>query len=151
MDTVNYRAAGGIVIRGTRVLLLERPSRDEMRLPKGHVEAGEAPQEAALREVREETGYKHPAILADLGSQQVQFTDPYKGQAVTRDEHYYLMRLRDEEQVAPQKREKQFQPLWVPLQQALEQLTFKAEQEFVRRALKWMETHETPGTHAANT
>jgi 8-oxo-dGTP pyrophosphatase MutT (NUDIX family) len=132
------------------VLLLDRPSRDEVRLPKGHVEAGEALEETALREVREETGYKHLAILADLGSQRIQFTDPYKGQGVTRDEQYYLMQLRDEEQLAAQKREQQFQPIWVPLQQALERLTFEAEQEFVRRALKWMRTHETPGVHAGD-
>jgi ADP-ribose pyrophosphatase YjhB (NUDIX family) len=38
-------------------MLLIRPSRDEVRLPKGHVEAGETLRAAALREVAEETGY----------------------------------------------------------------------------------------------
>jgi len=53
-------AAGGVVIdhRGgeQRVLVVHRPAYDDWSLPKGHVEAGEDPREAALREVAEETG-----------------------------------------------------------------------------------------------
>ena len=39
-----------------------------MRLPKGHVEAGETDAQAALREVCEETGYCKVAIVDDLGT-----------------------------------------------------------------------------------
>jgi len=67
MRHVTYVAAGGVVIHEGQVLLLDRPGRGEVRLPKGHVEPGEEPAEAALREVREEAGYADLAILADLG------------------------------------------------------------------------------------
>ena len=48
---ISYTASGGIVTNaeGTHVLLLIRPERDEVRLPKGHVEPEEALAEAALR------------------------------------------------------------------------------------------------------
>ena len=55
-STARYTAAGGVVVRGEDVLVLRRPGRDEIRLPKGHVEPGEGLAEAALRETREETG-----------------------------------------------------------------------------------------------
>ena len=53
---VTYTSAGGVVIDGTgdQVLVLVRPERDEVRLPKGHIEAWESAEDAALREVGEE-------------------------------------------------------------------------------------------------
>jgi 8-oxo-dGTP diphosphatase len=50
------RAAGGIVVRGGRILLVHRPKYDDWTLPKGKAEAGEADEDCALREVHEETG-----------------------------------------------------------------------------------------------
>jgi mutator protein MutT len=55
------------VVRGTRVLLTQRakpPFLDKWSLPGGHVEAGEKLEEAALRELSEETGVK--AELHDI-------------------------------------------------------------------------------------
>jgi len=54
------RAAGGVVWRAgprePRVAVIHRPHRGDWTLPKGKLEEGEAWEEAALREVREETG-----------------------------------------------------------------------------------------------
>lgn len=57
------RAAGGVVTRpetgaGLEVLVVHRPRYDDWSLPKGKVEAGERDEDAALREVEEETGYR---------------------------------------------------------------------------------------------
>ena len=57
------RSAGGIPYRlasdGTReVALIHRPSYDDWTFPKGKLEVGEAPEQAALREVGEETGLR---------------------------------------------------------------------------------------------
>ena len=82
------RAAGVVVVRGTadgpRVLLL-RAYRN-WDLPKGRLEADETPLEAAIREVREETG------LSDLdfawGEDSIE-TEPYAGGKVVR---FYVAR-----------------------------------------------------------
>jgi 8-oxo-dGTP diphosphatase len=50
------RAAGGIVVRDGRVLLVHRPKYDDWSFPKGKLEPGESWEEAAAREVEEETG-----------------------------------------------------------------------------------------------
>ncbi|HEU4384522.1 MAG TPA: NUDIX hydrolase [Anaeromyxobacteraceae bacterium] len=54
------RAAGGLLWRdgpsGPRLALVHRPKRDDWSLPKGKLDDGEGWEEAALREVEEETG-----------------------------------------------------------------------------------------------
>ncbi len=52
------RAAGGLVERDGRVLLVHRPRYDDWSLPKGKLEPGESWEDGALREVEEETGLR---------------------------------------------------------------------------------------------
>ena len=98
---ISYTASGGVVTdaEGTHVLLLIRPERDEVRLPKGHVEPGEALADTALREVAEEAGYDDLEIVADLGEQLVAF--PLNDQVVQRIEHYFLLRARSPRSNSP--------------------------------------------------
>ena len=51
-------AAGGIVEREGRVLLVHRPRYDDWSFPKGKLDPGESFEDAALREVEEETGLR---------------------------------------------------------------------------------------------
>jgi 8-oxo-dGTP diphosphatase len=52
------RAAGGIVERDGCVLLVHRPKYDDWSFPKGKLDGGETWEQAALREVEEETGLR---------------------------------------------------------------------------------------------
>jgi 8-oxo-dGTP diphosphatase len=57
------RAAGGIVLRprpggGVEVAVVHRPKYDDWTLPKGKLDPGETWEQAALREVEEETGLR---------------------------------------------------------------------------------------------
>ena len=56
------QAAGGVVFRqgrdGVEVLLVHRPRYDDWTFPKGKLEPGETHEEAAVREVEEETGLR---------------------------------------------------------------------------------------------
>ena len=49
-------AAGGIVERDGRIVVVHRPRYDDWSLPKGKLDRGETFEQAALREVEEETG-----------------------------------------------------------------------------------------------
>ncbi len=49
------RAAGGILERDGRVLVVHRPKYDDWAFPKGKLERGESWEDAAVREVEEET------------------------------------------------------------------------------------------------
>jgi 8-oxo-dGTP pyrophosphatase MutT (NUDIX family) len=62
-DVNVIRAAGGVVCRAgpsgeTEIAIIHRPVYDDWTLPKGKVEPDETPEDCALREVREETGFK---------------------------------------------------------------------------------------------
>ena len=50
-------AAGGIVEREGRIIVVHRPRYDDWSLPKGKLDRGESFEQAALREVAEETGF----------------------------------------------------------------------------------------------
>ncbi len=52
------RAAGGVVCHRGSVLVVYRSRHDDWSLPKGHLNRGETWEEAALREVHEETGVR---------------------------------------------------------------------------------------------
>jgi 8-oxo-dGTP diphosphatase len=59
--TETVRAAGGVVVRHrddgvVELLLVHRPAYDDWSFPKGKCEDGESEEEAAVREVEEETG-----------------------------------------------------------------------------------------------
>ncbi len=64
------QAAGGLVFRpdkdGTQILVAHRPDYGDWSLPKGKADPGEKPEETALREVLEETGY-HCRLVAPVG------------------------------------------------------------------------------------
>ena len=144
METTYYQAAGGVVIHDDKMLLLDRPKRGEVRLPKGHVESDESPRETALREVREEAGYSALDIVADLGMVTNHFVTRDNDRAVTRDEIYFLMRLRSDERFHRDDHDAgQFHVMWVPLDEAPDRLTYESEKEFARRAIRaWAEHTE---------
>ena len=59
-------AAGGVVIIDNQFVAIERNGIPD--LPKGHIEKGETPEVAALREVEEETGITNLEIIKELPS-----------------------------------------------------------------------------------
>ena len=72
-------AAGGIVLIDNKVLLVKNRLRKEYKeyydsgfwgFPKGHMEEGESPLNAAEREVFEETGFKVKCISENLSLNQ---------------------------------------------------------------------------------
>ena len=135
MKSITYIAAGGVIIDDGRMLLLDRPSRGEVRLPKGHIDPGEDAEETALRETTEETGYVDIEIVEPLGRHVVEFE--YEGMRVVRTEEYFLMRLRSDALIVRSpKDEAQFHVRWEPIESAPAQLTYAAEQAVARKAVQ---------------
>jgi len=56
MRTERQHSAGGLVVEAGQILLISTRSGRRWQLPKGHIEVGETPEQAAVREIREETG-----------------------------------------------------------------------------------------------
>ena len=62
-DVNVVKAAGGVLCRAdasgeTEIAIIHRPAYDDWSLPKGKVEPDETPEDCAMREVREETGFR---------------------------------------------------------------------------------------------
>jgi 8-oxo-dGTP diphosphatase len=65
-DLTVVRAAGGLVVRDGKVLLVHRPKYDDWSFPKGKCDDGESDESCALREVEEETGLRCE-LLEEIG------------------------------------------------------------------------------------
>ncbi|HEY2311169.1 MAG TPA: NUDIX hydrolase [Gaiellaceae bacterium] len=65
-DLTLVRAAGGLVVRDGKVVLVHRPKYDDWSFPKGKCVEGESDEACALREVEEETGLRCE-LLDEIG------------------------------------------------------------------------------------
>lgn len=87
-------AAGGIIVddkTGTpRVLLVHRPRYDDWSFPKGKLDPGETLEEAALREVKEETGLKC-RIVRRVAVTRYRYRTRSPGRFRPKAVHYFLM------------------------------------------------------------
>jgi 8-oxo-dGTP pyrophosphatase MutT (NUDIX family) len=127
-------SAGGVVIRrtedGVRYLVI-RDSYRNWGFPKGHVEAGEGPEEAALREVQEETGLKDLRILAPLPT--IEWYFRFRGKLIHKVCHFYLMET-ESGHTSPQHSEGITVCRWEPYEQALRLLSYENARDVLRAA-----------------
>ena len=125
MRTQDGAAAAALIGR------LDRRGRLRWSLPKGHVEAGETHEQAAIREVEEETGISG-RITARLGS--VDYTFVAQGRRIHKRVHHYLM-----EAVGGELSDADIEVTevaWVPLADLSSRLAYAGERRLVRRAVE---------------
>ena len=128
-------SAGGAVVRGGDVIVVVPVKRDAQRrrvlvLPKGHLDPGETDEAAAVREVAEETGVD-AELIDKLGD--VEYSYERRGRRRNKRVAFYLFEYRsgsveDHDHEIEEAR-------WMPLNEAVRDLTYKGEREIVRRAL----------------
>ena len=134
-DTSTEFSAGGVVVRDGEVAVIvpiKRGATGErvLGLPKGHLDGSETPQEAATREVREETGVD-AELVDDLG--EIEYWYQRKGRRIRKRVAFYLFEYRsgsleDHDHEIEQAR-------WMSLDQARRELSYSGEREMVARAL----------------
>ena len=94
-------AAGGVVIINKSIVAIERNGKAD--LPKGHIENNESPDEAALREVREETALSNLSIIKQLPSTFHCYL--LNNQWTLKKTSWFLMKSEDEFRPKPQEEE----------------------------------------------
>ncbi|HEY2632769.1 MAG TPA: NUDIX hydrolase [Solirubrobacteraceae bacterium] len=128
-------SAGGVVIHENRVLAIV-PSRRAadgsavLALPKGHLDGAETAAQAAVREVREETGVT-AELIGELG--EVRYWYMRERKRVAKSVYFFLFGyvggdLRDHDDEVVEAR-------WIGLDEAQRELTYQGERDMVARAL----------------
>lgn len=127
MANVEIRAAGGVVLDPDgRVLVVHRPRYDDWSLPKGKLDDGETFEQAALREVEEETGWR-----CELGAE----LDPvfYEVKGRLKEVRYWVMRPVSE--APPEERDDEVDELvWLDAAEAAARMSYPHDAELVRAA-----------------
>jgi len=117
-------SAGGIVFRrdGERTfyLLIRDPYRN-WGFPKGHLEAGEEPAVAALREVVEETGLAGLELRAPVET--IDWTFRFRGHRIHKVCHFFLMETA-ERRTVPQRKEGITACRWATYEQATRMIAY---------------------------
>lgn len=124
-------SAGGIVVRNKpnkQILLTIFTHIEGLGFPKGHVEAGETFEQAAMREVTEETGLTELKIVKKLGVYTKQATER-DGTPVLKDIHMYLMT--SDKPDFHQQAEEQFD--WFDIVAAIKQMAVTEDREFLKK------------------
>jgi ADP-ribose pyrophosphatase YjhB (NUDIX family) len=136
--TIQQTSAGGIVFRKLDdhidVALIARTSprrRIIWALPKGWVEPGETIPDAALREIREETGLTG-RLVEPLGQIEYSFYSPEDSARIQKTVHFFLVEFlsgdtADHDHEVDEAR-------WWPLDAALAQMTYQSERQVMEKA-----------------
>lgn len=128
-------SAGGVVINDHGEAIVIVPTRRAadgsavLALPKGHPDGDESPADAALREVREETGVE-AEVVEQLG--EVKYWYQRDGQRVAKIVAFFLLRyvsgsLQDHDHEVEEAR-------WMPLEDAARELSYAGERDMAARA-----------------
>ncbi len=141
MPTRRHHSAGGVVVAVhdgvPRVAAIRPAGRPEghWELPKGTLEPGEAPIQAALREVREETG-----LICDAGEHlpTVRYFFTADGARISKTVDFWLMtpiagRI---DEIDPAMREEVREARWLPLADAVRDLAYDGDRRTVAEVLR---------------
>jgi 8-oxo-dGTP pyrophosphatase MutT (NUDIX family) len=121
-------------------------------LPKGAIDAGEKPEQTALREVEEETGVRAD-LVAKLADIKYVYVRNWGNKArVFKIVSFYLLLYRSGKlgDISPEMRVEVQRAFWIPLDDAAAQLSYKGERQVIEAAQQYIAAHPELETHAAD-
>lgn len=127
-------SAGGVVFRmdeGRPLYLLIRDSYKNWGFPKGHLEQGEAPERAAIREVAEETGLDGLELRGAIDT--IDWYFRFRGRLIHKVCHFYLIETASSS-TNPQREEGITACKWVAIDEAVEMISYANARAVLRRA-----------------
>jgi 8-oxo-dGTP pyrophosphatase MutT (NUDIX family) len=133
-DSREEESAGGIVFRlerGKPRYLLIRDSYRNWGFPKGHVEIGEEPATAAVREVAEETGLRSVLMRGLIDT--IDWDFRFRGQAIHKVCHFFLMESR-RSRTSPQRAEGITACRWMSFDEAQRRISYRNARAVLKRA-----------------
>jgi 8-oxo-dGTP pyrophosphatase MutT (NUDIX family) len=147
-------SAGGVVIRNTGAgweMAAIQPQRESaptpkkalLALPKGLVDAGENPEQTAIREVLEETGLS-AAVVSKLRDIKYVYVRSWgDGERVFKIVSFYLLRYLSGQidSIDEKMRVEVKRALWIPIEDAALKLAYRGEREVVQAARQYLKSH----------
>ncbi len=134
-------SAGGVIVRrlndSWEVILICDP-KGKWTFPKGHPEGDESHLATAIREIGEEVGVRDLVHLADLTPVEYLFT---RDGLVKKTVHFFLFETAGESVLAPQNEEGITDAVWVPIDEAANQIGYpKTNKPILKEALNFLTT-----------
>ena len=144
METIYQVSAGGVAHRTENglieVVVIQTSSEGRWQLPKGIIDAGETPEVAALREVREEAGIACE-VIEPLDEIEYWFVAAYDGpkKRYHKKVFFYLMKflegdVNDHDHEVVEAR-------WVGIDEAESMLAFESEKKLIVKAKNMLEAN----------
>ena len=125
-------SAGGIVFRKEKIVLI-KDHNDKWAFPKGHIEKGEKSEEAALREISEETGLRKLKAVGKVGD--IKYIYQRGGEKIFKIVVFFLVESADSK-LKPQWEIKDAK--WFSLEEAEKVLGYSNVKEIFKKAIKIM-------------
>jgi len=139
-------SAGAIIFKrednGVLFLVIYSNRNKIWGFPKGHLEQAETEKEAALREIKEETGLAGLKFINGFRKEAVYFTVskrlPFKGQDIEKHAAYFLCEIENQDVTVDGREISDHR--FLPLGEAMELVRFDNLKKILRRAYDYLQT-----------